>query len=111
MLPRTASLPPAFLHGFRITDVSCFLPSLVIALLHRPPHHLPSIVRLRSSSSMPPKSKPIKTSDGGDAPKKEEQSFTHWLMKAEPDTRIVKGKDVKVSRASRLYIVLELLEL
>lgn len=27
----------------------------------------------------------------------------HWLMKAEPDSRIVKGKDVKVSGPSLLY--------
>ena len=32
----------------------------------------------------------------------EEDMVNHWLMKAEPDSRIVKGKDVKVAaRATR----------
>lgn len=32
----------------------------------------------------------------------------HWLMKAEPNSRIVKGKDVKVSRFTRLVYLANL---
>ena len=68
---------------------------VVRCLLHAPPVRHSSRAYHNHTSSVPPT--PLAVSFACTMTKK------HWLMKAEPDSRIVKGKDVKV-RSQRVTI-------
>lgn len=53
------------------------------------------------------KRNPGKASAGKASAKQEgnKKTYTHWLMKSEPESRLEKGVDVKVSRQSSLCIL------
>lgn len=42
----------------------------------------------------------VKGEDVSVEPERRQQTYTHWLMKSEPESRFEKGVDVKVSKQS-----------